>query len=259
MFLVSVTANIGANSEKAAFLGDSDFPNSILPYYRGGRIILFQDLFRTYSGLKFSRAWDRSIAMAGLERRLMTALKTKAGYGIFEAYLERSLLWVRSKVGTLVPINYASDRSVPSWSWMTYEGPISYVEAPFDQIDWTKDYESPFKSDEGQSFWEANGNYPPPALVCKKARKLSPSSFHDLVLQDAIVLDLPSRVHEIDQLRCVILGTQKVGRPGESRRHYAMVLAPSSSRHSGAYSRVGVGVVKDSDVCWGPEEEVEIY
>jgi hypothetical protein len=133
------------------------------------------------------------------------------------------------------------------------------LEAPFDQIDWTKDYESPFKSDEGQSFWEANGNYPPPALVCKKARKLSPSSFHDLVLQDAIVLDLPSRVHEIDQLRCVILGTQKVGRPGESRRHYAMVLAPSSSRHSGAYSRVGVGVVKDSDVCWGPEEEVEIY
>lgn len=197
--------------------------------------------------------------MAGLERRLMTALKTKAGYGIFEAYLERSLLWVRPKDGTLVPISYASDRSVPSWSWMTYEGPISYLDAPFDQIDWTKDYESPFKSDEGQSFWEANGNYPPPALVCKRARKLSLSSFDDPVLQDAIVLDLPSRVHDIDLLRCVILGTKKVEKLGESKENYVMVIAPSSCRHPGAYVRVGVGVVKDGDIHWASEEQVEIY
>lgn len=189
----------------------------------------------------------------------MTALKTKAGYGIFEAYLERSLLWVRSEGSILTPIKYASDRNVPSWSWMTYEGRISYLEAPFDKVAWTKDYESPFTSDDDQSFWEANGNYPTPALRSKAARKLSTSFFSDPVFQESIILDLPSKTDQTDVLRCIILGKEKIDGPMGSTKNYVMVVAPTSPKRNGTYTRVGVGVIRNIDICWDGEEKIDVY
>ncbi|KAL2694701.1 hypothetical protein Neosp_001287 [[Neocosmospora] mangrovei] len=63
-----------------------------MDYYKGGRILLSQILIKMYSSLKFTNPSDQSIAISGLEKRLMSAFKTRGGYGIFRAFFERSLL-----------------------------------------------------------------------------------------------------------------------------------------------------------------------
>ncbi|KAF4865093.1 Proline-rich receptor-like protein kinase PERK9 [Colletotrichum siamense] len=68
-------------NRRAAFLGDSDFPNSALAYFKGARILLFQSLYQTYSTLGFSHVPDRSTAIRGLEERLLKAFGSKGGFG----------------------------------------------------------------------------------------------------------------------------------------------------------------------------------
>ncbi|RSL64595.1 hypothetical protein CEP53_003997 [Fusarium sp. AF-6] len=127
------------SNPQAALFADSDFPRSILRQFKGGRITLFQHLYQTYSGLAFSQISDRPVAILGLEKRLLDAFQTRGGFGIFEVYLARSLLWSRQKDVFLSRIPYTKSRPPPSWSWMAYRGPITYMEIPFDQVHWTND------------------------------------------------------------------------------------------------------------------------
>ncbi|KAF4451825.1 serine threonine kinase [Fusarium albosuccineum] len=247
-------------NEKAAFLGDSDFPNSILPYYKGGRIVLFQNLFTMYSGLNFSHISDRSIAISGLERRLVTAFKSSGGYGIFDLYLERSLLWKRLEGSSLTRINYPSDRSVPSWSWMAYNGRISYLDAPFDEINWTKDYESPFKRTDGRDdkkYWEASGANPIPVLKSNAARKLNPGKDQSDIT-DRITFDLTPG-DPISTLRCIVIGKEKTKASGNNGLHYVLIIGPSPSKQPGHCIRVGVAVVLESHISWESTEYVEVH
>ncbi|KAJ3546129.1 hypothetical protein NM208_g2163 [Fusarium decemcellulare] len=247
-------------NEKAAFLGDSDFPNSILPYYKGGRIVLFQNLFTMYSGLNFSHISDRSIAISGLERRLVTAFKSSGGYGIFDLYLERSLLWKRLEGSSLALISYPSDRSVPTWSWMAYNGRISYLDAPFDEINWTKDYESPFKRTDGKDdkkYWEASGANPVPGLKSNAARKLNLGKDQPDIT-DRITFDL-TPVDPVSALRCIVIGKEKTKSSGNSGLHYVLIIGPSPSKRPGHYVRVGVAVLLETHILWELTEYVEVH
>ncbi|RSL99222.1 hypothetical protein CEP52_009893 [Fusarium oligoseptatum] len=216
-------------NDKAAFLGDSDFPNSILEYYKGGRIVLSQNLFKMYSTLKFTKSSDRPIAISGLEKRLMSAFKTRGGYGVFQAFFERSLLWQRPESGSLARIAYPSDRNVPSWSWMSYDGSITYVDAPFEEVDWTKDYESPFEAKTGRQYWGTNENNPSPIIKSKSARKFSSTANPNKVLEK-IKFDLKaSAYHQLGALRCIVIGKAKSSEPNDSALHYVLVITASSS------------------------------
>ncbi|RSL49633.1 hypothetical protein CEP54_012338 [Fusarium duplospermum] len=216
-------------NDKAAFLGDSDFPNSILEYYKGGRIVLSQNLFKMYSTLKFSKSSDRPIAISGLEKRLMSAFKTRGGYGVFQAFFERSLLWQRPDSGSLARIAYPADRNVPSWSWMSYDGSITYVDAPFEEVDWTKDYESPFETKTGRQYWGTNENNPSPVIKSRSARKFSSSADPNKVLEK-IKFDLKaSAYHQLGALRCIVIGKAKSSEPDDSALHYVLVITASSS------------------------------
>ncbi|KAJ4328819.1 hypothetical protein N0V84_000606 [Fusarium piperis] len=246
-------------SNQTAFLSDSDFPNSIMDYYKGGRIVLSQNLFKMYSALKFTNPSDRSIAISGLEKRLMSAFKTRGGYGIFQAFFERSLLWQRPESGSLARITYPGDRNVPSWSWMTYEGSITYVDAPFDEVDWTRDYESPFKADTERRYWEANGSNPTPVLKSQSARRFSSSADPNGVLE-RIRFDLKtSEQLQLGALRCIVIGRTKLPKPGDATLHYVLVITAPSSRTPQAYVRVGVGILLKSLISWDSEEYVEVY
>ncbi|CAM1509806.1 Fc.00g001410.m01.CDS01 [Cosmosporella sp. VM-42] len=243
---------------KAAFLGDSDFPNSVLPYYKGGRIILFQDLFGIYSRLGFSEETDRSIAISGLERRLMSVFKSKGGYGIFDTYLERSLLWVRPEGSSLKPIPYPPDRNVPSWSWMAYEGGVSYLEAPFDTVKWTNDYESPFQSDGNKQYWEANeSNNATPVLKSKMGRRFPLDQSSPDIAQN-IMFDLDTKIDRLDGYCCIVLGKEKSDGSRTNTLNYVLVIAPSPSKQPNAFVRVGVGALLDSQISWTSEEYVEV-
>ncbi|RSL60534.1 hypothetical protein CEP53_005420 [Fusarium sp. AF-6] len=83
------------NNRKASFLGDSNFPHSAEKYVKGLRIEFFQDLYVRYSKLALSFAFDRPIAIKGLENRLLSTFNTTGGYGVLDRYFHRSLLWKR--------------------------------------------------------------------------------------------------------------------------------------------------------------------
>ncbi|KAJ4311211.1 hypothetical protein N0V84_010573, partial [Fusarium piperis] len=72
------------NSNEAAFLGDANFPDVAFRSSKGARIHYYQRLYETYSRLQFTKAYDRPIAIAGLEQRLVNAFATHGGYGAFE-------------------------------------------------------------------------------------------------------------------------------------------------------------------------------
>lgn len=82
-------------STKASFFGDSDFPRSAIQYFKGGWIRFYEIIYKQYSRLAFTRTKDRSIAISGLEKRLIRFFNTHGGYSIFECFLHRDLLWQR--------------------------------------------------------------------------------------------------------------------------------------------------------------------
>ncbi len=120
------------------------------------KIIRLQNLFKTYSGLGFTRASDRAVAADGIQSSLLRALGTRGGYGIFSedaadvnnkdhrGLLRRGLLWYRpADKQALAPIQFPPGREVPSWSWMAYMGEIDFLRLTFGAIDWM-DLRSPW-------------------------------------------------------------------------------------------------------------------
>lgn len=135
-------------NKQAAFLGDPNFPRLAEMETKGGKILLSQKLYEQYSRLAFTYEQDRPIAIAGIEERLCRAFDSRGGYGVFEKYLGRSILWQRAdEEPTLGKIDFSKERGqIPSWSWMAYMGAVNLLELPFGKIEWTSDYQSPWSS-----------------------------------------------------------------------------------------------------------------
>jgi len=129
-------ANFGSDSPKAALLGDPQFPQVILKRNPADRAALLQKLFETYSAMNLTVAADKSVAISGLERRLAKNLDGITAYGVMECYLHRSLLWQRAAEKPLRRIKYPKKRSIPSWSWMAYDGAIEYLKVPNQGVEW---------------------------------------------------------------------------------------------------------------------------
>ena len=120
-------------------LCDPQFPAFISARGHIIKVLLFRSLFETYSKLTLSNLTDRSVAISGLESRLARAFETEGRYGTFHRYLQRSILWQRatdSGNGT-DRMKRISGHKVPSWSWMVYKGGISYVDIPFEAVEWS--------------------------------------------------------------------------------------------------------------------------
>ncbi|KAM6516334.1 hypothetical protein FALCPG4_014517 [Fusarium falciforme] len=235
------------SNPQATLFADSDFPKSILKHFKGGRITLFQHLYQTYSRLAFSQISDRSVAILGLEKRLLDAFQTRGGFGIFELYLTRSLLWSRQNDSFLSRIPFKKSRLIPSWSWMAYRGPITYMEVPFDQVDWTTDCVFPSDS-------EISMNFRGPALKAL-ARDLTLTRLDFL---HRAKLDQQAEIQASD-LRGVVLGKDK-RRESREPMHYVLLITPSGDHIEGrkVYVRVGVAWLLEHNIA--PDaEEVEVY
>lgn len=242
-------------SPKAAFFGDSNFPKSALQYYKAGRIIFFQNLFERYSSLNFTHSTDRSVAIAGLEKRLIRTLDTKGGFGVLDLFLGRSLLWSRTSHGFLERVTYPANRSVPSWSWMACDGAITFLAPPMEGVIWTKDkeYESPFTTDsaaQGRNHWQTNGSGRTYALAAK-ARKLRVGSSGIL---GGIVFD--RRDCTLEDLRCVVIG--KTRQDAAQRDWYVLVIERMGPPGSSRYTRVGVGRLLEEHIVLDECEQVEV-
>jgi hypothetical protein len=233
----------------AAFLGDPKFPEVAIASSRGGKIRLYQDLYMQYSRLGFTRMEDRPIAIDGLQKRLIHAFNTNGGYGVFDdgpdgGLLHRSLLWQRgSDERTLDRIRFPVDRamSVPTWSWMAFRGGIDYLDVPFKKVDWEEqEIRSPWSHGVGKTAQTMDHNAGMELSAMARDFQLRGDEDHE---DGRIVYDIPGKTDGL-QLKCVVIGKFKEGRSLSDKRHYVLVISPSTSGRRGGnkiYERVGAG------------------
>ncbi|KAF2972322.1 hypothetical protein GQX73_g1231 [Xylaria multiplex] len=229
-------------NSKAAFLGDANFPDSALEYYRDGRQMLVQDLYERYSGLKFTKDWDRPVAILGLQERLAKAFKTQAAYGFFDTYFARLLLWKRrDRWMTRITQRPGSRYHVPTWSWFSKVGAIKYLDLKFQETNWAvDDFENPFKysaafSSGISSTGEQN------CMLRGRARKLTMSK---LDMLRCITFD-EGQEFEVKDLRCVLIGQDKIGSGLENVKYHVLIIHEVGDLPGECvYERVGVASLK---------------
>ncbi|KAI0872387.1 heterokaryon incompatibility protein-domain-containing protein [Hypoxylon argillaceum] len=262
---------IRMRNKQAALLGDPKFPGVATNSSKGGRIYLYELLYKQYSRLQFTRIIDRPLAIAGIEQRLIRAFNSQGGYGVFTHFFGRGLLWqrdVKSPSQTMKPIRFPESQryQVPSWSWMAYEGAIDFMELPFGGIEWEKE--------EIYSPW----SHPSPILPSVSRESIIPNtSWHtaetngrnDLkaVARDFSALAHPDIVYDKGErpenriVKCVIVGRKKMITGLKSDRiHYVLVVARKQDAISQAtYERVGVGALPEKLITIrGPGLRVQV-
>lgn len=246
-------------NSKALFMGDPYFPESLNLRTGQEKIRLFQTMFETYSQLGITRLTDRALAISGLEQRLATTFRTKCGYGVFEKYLHRSLLWQRPEPAKLKRISYSGDMEVPSWSWMAYDGKIKYLNIDSDFVEWSEDVRLVGNTLQAQVRRFKNctmgrdddGNY---LLMDKKGRITTGWLRYD------------GKRRHTRKHKCVVIGRQDMARGPPSRsasnmklEYYVLVVTAIQSEERQAYRRVGVGCVPSDYILFregGIEETI---
>jgi hypothetical protein len=221
-------------NRKASFLGDSNFPHSVELDVKGVKIKFYQSLYEKYSRLQLTVKSDRPIAIKGLEKRLIRTLNTVGGCGMLQCFWHRCLLWQRSD-DSLRRIQEFRDESIPSWSWMAYEGGIKYMDVPFGEVSWNSNIVSPFgqgpntpdRDDEGQL---------PIEIEAQVWDIVDAENQH-------LIIDEPGRV-PVEHFRCVVLGQNKNSEPSPSQMHYAMIVTRVCKGIVDTYERVGVAVLE---------------
>ncbi|CCD49933.1 hypothetical protein BofuT4_P096410.1 [Botrytis cinerea T4] len=232
-------------NDKIAFLSDPNFPDyTIRPSSTiGDQIKLFIDLFQRHTRLEFSHLEDRPIAIDGLMERLTMTFKTRSLAGLFKTFWGRYLLWRRAdNAGSLknIPRGTHSRRTPPTWSWMAFDGAISFIEPGGGQVSWNDaGVKLPFANLTGdQTSWLRtscqDGSVAIQAKVPyfnipEKANRSEACMYYD---------DTTIRA-----AKCVIVGTDKYhGNDASLKKHYALIVKPLSHSLGGtSYERCGVG------------------
>ncbi|KAF2641854.1 HET-domain-containing protein [Massarina eburnea CBS 473.64] len=222
-------------NRKSSFLSDPNFPESMASHYKGMRIIFFENIYEKYSQLSFTYWRDRAVALAGIERRLARVYATRARYGILDhsdrSYLRRSLLWQRAvsdaaprEQHSLPKIEFGAGQEVPSWSWMAVMGAIEYMPVPFDVVDWDASLKWVSESEKREE-------------LVGRAKDADGSGNIE-----GIIWDRPEE-SERENLRMVIVGTERTYGVGDVSKHYVIVVASIPGPSGVVWERVGVGAV----------------
>lgn len=203
--------------------------------------MLYQDLYERYSKLALSYATDRPVAIRGLETRLLKVLDTRGGYGVFDIYLRRGLLWQRDQA-SLERIDCSAKEEqepVPSWSWMAYAGDIRYMNVPLGEVDWDQwdqDIASPWKEvkDDKKTSLELE-------VLVRDIKVVEPGA--------RVFLDEPRRIFD-RSFKCVIVGSSKVSNKGKGQTYYALIVTPLGPGEVNVYERAGAAFLHKHQIAW---------
>jgi hypothetical protein len=195
-------------------------------------------------------AYDRPMAIDGLQRRLLRTLNVKGGFGILDegsarGLLCRSLLWHRGtdmQTRSLERIQFPANRAisaVPSWSWMAYTGGIDYFKLDFGGFvwellypPWSRALKSPRTDDRGIG-----------ATLVAKARKYD----YDKEISrkgDRILVFDQAWEPDTRKTLCVVLGVEKGNISQAEKTHYVILIQDMNAQKlegNKAYKRVGAG------------------
>ncbi|PWY68924.1 HET-domain-containing protein [Aspergillus eucalypticola CBS 122712] len=109
-----------------AYLLDPHFPNRLLTSGCKVTVMFLQELITDYSRRDITYPEkDKVVAFSSIAKRIAEALSTKVSFGIFDCILPRLLLWKRA--GKHFDPIFDKDKSVPSWSWMFYNGKVDFL------------------------------------------------------------------------------------------------------------------------------------
>lgn len=232
-------------SPQSHFLGDSNFPNFALQFYKDERTRLLQHFYTTYSALALSRETDRPQAIAGLQRRIARVFKSDVDHGVFWRWPARTLLWYAVQPGSLSSIDYGENSAEPpSWSWMAYSGRVAFLDIDFGGVKWTE-----------------YGRGPPDAPYWALELKARELLLGVDMLKERAVLDVEALQALDNSWRCVVLGKEEVGRDGKEDVHYVLLIRPVTRRSfpmrsdqpDEYYERVGVAGLLGTNL--GTEEK----
>ncbi|KAK8079700.1 hypothetical protein PG997_007518 [Apiospora hydei] len=232
---------------KSRFIGDANFPNFAMEYYRDGRQVLVQDLYERYSGLQFiTMPTDRAIAILGLQERLARAFRTKAAYGMFSVYFARGLLWRRASVEPMTRIAWPPAHYVPTWSWLSKLGPIKYLPLEFEKVEWSLDdgFENPLKwlgksRRVGVGPWDKTKPRDEVVLHGSVRKLLTLKGDHMRVKFDTEESD------GLEGLHCMVVGRDKAGTFEDEAKHYVLVVYPLEGVNNGTFGRVGIATLRE--------------
>ncbi|CAH0003174.1 unnamed protein product [Clonostachys byssicola] len=201
---------------QSQIIGDAEFPNSGLQYYRDERIRL---------------------AVLGLETRLAQAFKSIAKYGVIWKFFERTILWQAAVPGDLKRIQYSTETRVPTWSWMAYTGNIRFIDAPFGFVTWFPSIDNPFEKATISKAWDGS--------LIAEANDLA---IDGPDLGKRITLDAQGDSSDTSTWKSVVLGRGivKSQKSGELPHYVILIRQVSSGKDLNDYERVGVGVLERS-------------
>lgn len=93
------------------------------------------DVVEQYSSRKLTFEGDKLLAIAGLVSQISKQLSNSDRYifGLFENDLCHGLLWT-TRGNTRSPRPSAKNASIPTWSWASYPGPVSYSHVKREQF-----------------------------------------------------------------------------------------------------------------------------
>ncbi|KAG4432452.1 hypothetical protein IFR05_012067 [Cadophora sp. M221] len=250
-------------NQLVSFLGDPNFPSKIVSEKsdRGERIRLYEDFYRQYSRLEFTRWSDRPIAIAGLQKRVLRDLDVRGGFGVFDdnrSFLQRSLLWKKDKDDSVlerIKLESGAPIAVPSWSWMGYKNPIEYLDLPLGGVDWTPDeIVSPWATMRVTSKPVEENTVAP---LKATARTFTFGKSTDVGFDISYDAAKPTAVEE-KSLRCVVLGRDRTRFPRDDTTHYVLVLKPVTSAtgdKESIYERAGAGSMSGRFIDWRVDEQ----
>ncbi|KAK1991581.1 hypothetical protein LX36DRAFT_715955 [Colletotrichum falcatum] len=230
-------------NRKASFLGDSNFPYSVKSHKQGMQLQHYQGLYERYSTLGLSYDTDRPMAISGLEKRLMSALESAGGFGVFQTNFHRDLLWQRrNSESTLTRIDFGTARHarIPSWSWMAYSGEIRYMNVPFDDLLRADDIQSPFGTlSQGVSYADSDPR--------GRAELRAPVRAIAVQKPAGLILDEPER--ELSgPLGCVIVGRSKHHKTEQPTCYVLVVSRAGKGGDKVFFERVGVAYLKAEEI-----------
>ncbi|KAI1130720.1 hypothetical protein F5Y10DRAFT_262869 [Nemania abortiva] len=243
-------------NSKSGILGDSHFPRVALKLADGGKMRVYQFIYEKYSRLAFTHPWDRPVAIIGLENRLLQAFGTRGKYGILECFLHRSLLWQRGRDEIAMRrIAFPHSRKVPSWSWLAYQGGISYMEVPPNNTDWNAEISDAFRDSAGNSSY--SGDVEALGKLEVKVYDCDMSGIYTDDPKPNIIFDDPGQ-QEHCKSQCIIVG-REISTPAEKMQgHYYVlfVTQKSTTEFFTEWERFGVGILPKKCFDWESAERL---
>ncbi|CAH0000178.1 unnamed protein product [Clonostachys byssicola] len=234
---------------QSRFLGDAHFPESSFRHYKykDEWIRLLQYIQELYSGLTLGYLTDRPKAMLGMEKRIARVFKSQARYGIYEVFFARTMLWTASVTEGLTRIDPMGSKQVPSWSWMSYTGKITYIDIPFKKVTWLENLTNPFDTDQSLELWDEH--------LFGVANNLVGEAWESIT---EVVFDCSSDQKDRHAWKCVLLGEERATCLVKEAVYYALIIRPVGAADLSRYERVGAGRLYHSQISHGETQYVVI-